>query len=72
VSESFNGEFRDECLNREVLAGVLEALGIARTFRDDYNPSRPHRSIHDRPPADGRAELLRQAPEPNHFLGSNQ
>lgn len=62
VNESFNGRFRDECLNRELLASVLEAQCIARNFRDDYNTSRPHSSIKYRTPADYRAELLRQAP----------
>jgi putative transposase len=63
VNESFNGRFRDECLNRELLASVLEAQCIARNFRDDYNTSRPHSSINYRTPAEYRAELLRQAPD---------
>jgi putative transposase len=63
VNESFNGRFRDECLNRELLASVLEAQCIARNFRDDYNNVRPHSSIGYRTPADYRAELLRQAPD---------
>jgi putative transposase len=63
VNESFNGRFRDECLNRELLANVLEAQCIARNFRDDYNNVRPHSSINYRTPADYRAELLRQAPD---------
>ena len=46
VNESFNGRFRDECLNREILASVLETQCVARNFRDDYNMSRPHSSIH--------------------------
>ena len=63
VNESFNGRFRDECLNRELLASVLEAQCVARNFRDDYNTSRPHSSIRYQTPADYRAELLRQAPD---------
>ncbi len=63
INESFNGRFRDECLNREILANVLEAQCIARSFRDDYNNVRPHSSINYRTPADYRAELLRQAPD---------
>jgi putative transposase len=58
VNESFNGRFRDECLNRELLGSVLEAQCLARAFRDDYNTSRPHSSIRYRTPADYRAELL--------------
>jgi len=63
VNESFNGKFRDECLNRELLANVLEAQCVARTFRDEYNNIRPHSTINYRTPAEYRAELLRQAPD---------
>ena len=63
ICESFNGRFRDECLNRELLASVLEAQCLARNFRDDYNHFRPHSTIDYRTPADYRAELLRQAPD---------
>lgn len=62
VNESFNGKFRDECLNRELLANVLEAQCVARLFRDEYNTIRPHMTIAYRTPAEYRAELLGQAP----------
>jgi transposase InsO family protein len=62
VNESFNGRFRDECLNRELLGSVLEAQVIARAFKEEYNTFRPHSSIGYKVPADYRAELLRQAP----------
>jgi putative transposase len=62
VNESFNGRFRDECLNRELLGSVLEAQVIAHTFRDEYNMIRPHSTIGYQTPAEYRAELLRQAP----------
>lgn len=62
VNESFNGRFRDECLNREVFASVLEAQVIARSFRDEYNTIRPHSTLGYKLPAEYRAELLRQAP----------
>lgn len=64
VNESFNGRFRDECLNRELLGSVLEAQCIARNFRDDYNTSRPHSSIKYCTPAKYRAELLAKLPTP--------
>ena len=63
INESFNGRFRDECLNRELFASVLEAQCLARSFRDDYNTSRPHSSLEYRTPAEYRADLLRQAPD---------
>jgi transposase InsO family protein len=62
VNESFNGRFRDECLNRELLGSVLEAQVIARNFRDEYNEIRPHSSIDYQIPAEYRAKLLEQAP----------
>ena len=37
INESFNACLRDECLNRELLANVLEAQVIVRQFRDEYN-----------------------------------
>lgn len=63
VNESFNGRFRDECLNRELFASVLEAQCVVRAFRDEYNTIRPHSTIHYRTPAEYRAELLPQAPD---------
>ena len=62
INESFNGRFRDECLNRELLANLLEAQSVADTFRDEYNDIRPHSTIDYRTPSEYRAELLNQAP----------
>ena len=63
INESFNGRFRDEALDRELLSNVLEAQCIARNFRDEYNTIRPHSTIGYRTPAEYRAELLGQAPD---------
>jgi len=62
INESFNGRFRDECLNRELLGNLLEAQCVARAFRDEYNDIRPHSTIDYRTPSEYRAELLNQAP----------
>jgi putative transposase len=40
--ESFNGKFRDECLNEEVFAGLAEARAVIERWRFDYNQVRPH------------------------------
>lgn len=72
VNESFNGRFRDECLNRELLASVLEAQVIARNFRDEYNTIRPHSTLDYKLPAEYRAELLRQAPGSGQIQGSDR
>ena len=40
--ESFNGRFRDECLNEEVFASLAEARVVIERWRLDYNQVRPH------------------------------
>ena len=49
--ESFNGKFKDEFLNREVLDTVLEARVLTARCRRYYNAERPHRALGYRPPA---------------------
>jgi len=43
--ESFNGKFRDECLNLEWFRSRAEAKVIIETWRCDYNDVRPHSSL---------------------------
>ena len=40
--ESFNGKFRDECLNEEVFTNLAEARAVISRWRHDYNHVRPH------------------------------
>jgi putative transposase len=40
--ESFNGRFRDECLNEEVFTSLAEARAVIKRWRRDYNQVRPH------------------------------
>ena len=44
-AESFNGRFRDECLNANWFANVLDARERIDAWRDDYNEHRPHSSL---------------------------
>ena len=48
--ESFNGKFRDECLNDNVFTTLEEARKIIEAWRLDYNENRPHRSLGQRTP----------------------
>jgi putative transposase len=48
--ESFNGRFRDECLNEEVFASLAEARFIIERWRKDYNQIRPHSAHGGRTP----------------------
>jgi len=41
--ESFNGRFRDECLNEHWFTSLLHARAIIKTWRRDYNEERPRR-----------------------------
>ena len=40
--ESFNGKFRDECLNGELFLNLTEARYVVDRWRLDYNHHRPH------------------------------
>ncbi len=57
--ESFNGKFRDECLNEQWFETLHQARSAIATWRQDYNEIRPHSSIGRMPPA-RFAELHRQ------------
>lgn len=43
--ESFNGKFRDECLNEHVFVNLQDAQQKIEAWRLDYNTNRPHRSL---------------------------
>ncbi len=43
--ESFNGKFRDECLNEHRFYNLNEAREIAEIWRNEYNQERPHSSL---------------------------
>jgi len=49
--ESFNGKFRDECLNREAFSTLFEAKVLIEQWRKEYNQIRPHSACGYRPPA---------------------
>src|SRR5947207_2981663 len=50
-SESFNGKFEDELLNREEFATLKEAKVLVEDYRREYNNRRPHSSLGYRTPA---------------------
>lgn len=50
MDESFNGRFRDECLNLEWFRSRREAKVIIETWRQHYNAVRPHSSLDYRTP----------------------
>lgn len=48
--ESFNGKFRNECLNDNVFVCLDSARKIIEGWRQDYNTERPHSSLGDMTP----------------------
>ena len=45
TNESFNGRFRDECLNTEWFRSRREAAVLIETWRQHYNTVRPHSTL---------------------------
>jgi putative transposase len=50
-AESFNGRFRDECLNLHWFASLEEVRQTVEAWRIDYNTERPHRALGQQTPA---------------------
>ena len=64
--ESFNGRLRDECLNVEDFAGILEAQVILEDWRVEYNNYRPHQSLGGLTPAAYAAQWKAHQHQPEH------
>jgi len=45
ICESFNGRFRDECLNEHWFIDIEHARDVIEDWRRDYNDIRPHGSL---------------------------
>jgi putative transposase len=60
--ESFDGTFRDECLNAHWFESIADARSIVESWRLEYNESRPHRALGEVPPAE-LARRFRARPE---------
>ena len=45
--ESFNGKFRDECLNEHWFVTLQEAQGVIEAWRREYNEERTHSTLGD-------------------------
>jgi putative transposase len=48
--ESFNGKFREECLNQHWFLSLDDAQQVIAAWRDDYNRCRPHSALGQRTP----------------------
>lgn len=58
--ESFNGRYRDECLNLHYFTDIYEAREISESWRIDYNTFRPHGSLDGLTPEEFRKKWLQE------------
>ena len=56
--ESFNGKFRDECLNEHWFHTLNHAKTVIGQWRTDYNERRPHSMLGYKTPAEVAEQLL--------------
>ena len=62
--ESFNGKFRDECLNQSWHTSLEDARQIIEAWRKDYNTVRPHSSLGYRTPEEYAAAVAARPASP--------
>ena len=64
--ESFNGKFRDECLDQHWFTNLSDAKEKIESWRQSYNTIRPHSSLDDVTPAEfaGRFEEQKSGENP--------
>ena len=70
IIESFNGSFRDECLNINWFLSLEDAQRKIESWRTYYNESRPHMSLGYLTPQDFLGCTPNQAPNPNIVTGT--
>lgn len=57
--ESFNGSFRDECLNIHWFLSMIDAQEKIECWRQEYNAERPHSSLKNQTPTEFVRNLQR-------------
>ena len=67
--ESFNGRFRDECLNESWFVSLADAQHTIEAWRVDYNVTRPHSGLDSRTPQEFAMMLRGTASSPIHLTG---
>lgn len=69
--ESFNGRFRDECLNEHLFDSLDSARKIIEAWRIDYNTVRPHTSLGGLSPHVFMRRQSRRRPGSSELRGSS-
>lgn len=63
--ESFNGRFRDECLNANLFFTLTQVEKIVGIWKEDYNSFRPQGSLGRRSPREASHDINNGLLEPN-------
>jgi len=58
--ESFNGSFRDECLNETLFSSLSHARHHITVWKEDYNRNRPHSSLGNLTPQEYATKMMLQ------------
>jgi putative transposase len=66
--ESFNGKFRDECLNEHWFVTMAQARRAIEGWRIEYNTERPHSSLGNRTPQEFAERGFARGKERASFL----
>ena len=61
--ESFNGTLRDECLNVHWFDDLTDAQTKLQAWRQEYNETRPHRSLNELSPLEYKARWAERRSE---------
>jgi len=56
--ESFNGKFRDELINREIVYTLKEEKKLIEKWQKEYNQVRPHSSLGYKPPVHEAIQIV--------------
>ena len=68
--ESFNGSFRDECLNVHWFLSLEDAAEKIEAWRKEYNEYRPHSSLNDLTPAEFIEQYLAESQKAKSLPGA--
>jgi putative transposase len=60
IVESFNGKFREQCLNENIFFSIEHAREVVEEWREIYNDFRPHRSLKGKTPKEFEREHQNQ------------
>jgi len=69
--ESFNGTFRDECLNAHWFESLRDARMQIWSWQQEYNESRPHRALGEEVPAEFARQYRRKLESGKEFMADD-